>query len=160
MVQQHPKSMEGDYLLDEDITFFETWRDMEALMFKGKVKSLGLAHFNKKQIQHLLQTCACKPQILQTEIHPLFQDPQLLDFCAQRGIVVSVYGPLNELATSDDDWAEMNKRLEYQMNMEKPAPAAQNNEPKKKKMEDIVAQVIENGKEAGASEVESSNENK
>ena len=115
VINLHPKSPEGDYLLDEDIDYVDVWKQMEKLIFNGRVKSLGLAHFNQDQIYRLLQNCACKPQMVQTELHPLLQNRGLLDFCRERGIIVSAFGPSGSLATSNDSWQSMKKRLNAQL---------------------------------------------
>ena len=112
VLNMHPKNSKGQYLLDEDIDYVDVWKKMERLLFQGRVKSLGLAHFNQDQIYRLLQNCACKPQMVQTELHPLLQNRALLEFCRERGIIVSAFGPASgNMTTSSDNLKSMKKRL-------------------------------------------------
>ena len=109
--EMHPKSKEGDYLWDEKIDFITTWKQMEKLVFSGQVKGLGLANFNQEQIARLLQQCACKPQLVQFELHPLLQQSKLIEFCKERGIVVSCFGPVGSITTSDEGWSALRRRM-------------------------------------------------
>jgi len=48
----------------------ETWKDMEALVVSGKVRSIGVSNFNVSQLQKLLTTAKIPPAVNQIEIHP------------------------------------------------------------------------------------------
>ena len=48
----------------------ETWKDMEALVVSGKVRSIGVSNFNVSQLQKLLKTAKIPPAVNQIEIHP------------------------------------------------------------------------------------------
>lgn len=40
-----------------DVPIKDTWKAMEALVEKGKVRSIGVSNFTKAKIESLLQTC-------------------------------------------------------------------------------------------------------
>ena len=70
------------------------YRLMEKAYNAGRVKAIGLSNFNKEQIQEILDTCEVKPAILQTEVHPYFQEKELKAFLEKKGIVIQAWYPL------------------------------------------------------------------
>ena len=84
----------------------ETWKDMEALVVSGKVRSIGVSNFNVSQLQNLLTTAKIPPAVNQVEIHPYPQwllttsdfrwltQPELHQFCKYHDIVLMAFSPL------------------------------------------------------------------
>lgn len=70
------------------------YRQMEKAYKEGKVKAIGLSNFNKEQIQEILNICEVKPVVLQTEVHPYFQEKELKEFLDKEGIVIQAWYPL------------------------------------------------------------------
>lgn len=70
------------------------YRQMEKAYKEGKVKAIGLSNFNEDQIKEILDICEVKPQILQTEVHPYFQEKALKAFLDKEGIVIQAWYPL------------------------------------------------------------------
>lgn len=70
------------------------YRLMEKAYKAGKVKAIGLSNFNREQIQEILDTCEVKPAILQTEVHPYFQEKELKTFLEKEGMVIQAWYPL------------------------------------------------------------------
>lgn len=70
------------------------YRLMEKAYKEGKVKAIGLSNFNKEQIQEILNICEVKPAILQTEVHPYFQEKELKAFLNKEGMVIQAWYPL------------------------------------------------------------------
>ena len=60
----------------------------------GKVRAIGLSNFTIAQIQEILAVCEVKPAILQTEVHPYYQEPELKQFLAQENMVIQAWYPL------------------------------------------------------------------
>lgn len=50
---------------------------MEKAYKAGKVRAIGLSNFNKAQIEELLSLCEVNPTVLQTELHPYHQEPEM-----------------------------------------------------------------------------------
>ncbi|MGN1139909.1 MAG: aldo/keto reductase [Oliverpabstia sp.] len=67
---------------------------MEKAYKEGKVRAIGLSNFTASQIQEILDMCEVKPTILQTEVHPYFQEQELKDFLAKEDIVIQAWYPL------------------------------------------------------------------
>lgn len=53
---------------------------MEKAYKEGKVKAIGLSNFNKEQIEEILSICEVKPAVLQTEVHPYYQENDMKEF--------------------------------------------------------------------------------
>lgn len=168
VLDMHPKSPEGDYLYDESISYIDTWKQCEKLIFADKVKTLGLANWNIDQINKVLQLCACKPQLVQAELSPLLQQKSLIQFCKERGIVVSAYGPQGSLTTASDGLTAMKKKMTAQLKELDPhAEKIEDDSPmlktvmrlalKKKQMEENAAETAEGEKKVTIAE-EPSNE--
>ena len=67
---------------------------MEKLYKAGKTRSIGVSNFSIKQLEALLAYAEIKPVINQVEIHPLFPNTELLEFCWSRDILPAAYSPL------------------------------------------------------------------
>lgn len=70
------------------------YRLMEKAYKAGKVKAIGLSNFNREQIQEILDNCEVKPTVLQTEVHPYFQEKELKAFLEKEGMVIQAWYPL------------------------------------------------------------------
>ena len=70
------------------------YRLMEKACKAGKVKAIGLSNFNEEQIQEILDICEVKPAVLQTEVHPYFQENELKAYLAKEGIIIQAWYPL------------------------------------------------------------------
>lgn len=70
------------------------YRLMEKAYREGKVRAIGLSNFNAEQIKEILSVCEVKPAVLQTELHPYFQERELKAFLAGEGIVIQAWYPL------------------------------------------------------------------
>lgn len=74
--------------------YAEGCRLMERAYKKGKVRAIGLSSFNTGQVREILDLCEVKPAILQTEVHPYYQEKALKAFLASEGIAVQAWYPL------------------------------------------------------------------
>lgn len=70
------------------------YRLMEKAYKAGKVKAIGLSNFDREQIQEILDNCEVKPTVLQTEVHPYFQEKELKAFLEKEGMVIQAWYPL------------------------------------------------------------------
>lgn len=67
---------------------------MEKAYKEGKVKAIGLSNFNMEQMKEILAICEVKPTVLQTEVHPYFQEKELKRFLSNEGIMIQSWYPL------------------------------------------------------------------
>ncbi len=70
------------------------YRQMEKAYKEGKVRAVGLSNFNQGQIEEILGLCEVKPAVLQTEVHPYFQEQELKKFLSKEGMVIQAWYPL------------------------------------------------------------------
>lgn len=70
------------------------YQQMEKAYRAGKVRAIGLSNFNKEQVEEILSACEVKPTVLQTELHPYHQEPELKAFLRENDIVPQAWYPL------------------------------------------------------------------
>lgn len=70
------------------------YQQMEKAYKEGKVRAIGLSNFNKAQIEEILYICEVKPAVLQTELHPYNQEPELKAFLKENGMAAQAWYPL------------------------------------------------------------------
>lgn len=70
------------------------WRLMEEIRKSGKAKAIGVSNYTIRHLEELLRECDITPAVNQVEIHVYLQQPELIDYCRQKGIVVQAYSPL------------------------------------------------------------------
>ena len=94
------KNLKTDYvdllLLHFPVTILRhgAWKHLEEIHAAGKAKSIGVSNYTIKHLEHLLKDCKIKPAVNQVELHVFLQQPELVEFCKQHGIVVEAYSPL------------------------------------------------------------------
>jgi len=86
-----------------DVTFNETWAEMEKLLDTGKVKAIGVSNFSVKTLTELLKTAKVVPAVNQVEMHPYQTQPELLEFCNSKGIVLTAYSPTGYAPVREDE---------------------------------------------------------
>lgn len=77
------------------------WGFMEKLLASGKTKAIGVSNFNVRRLKELLAICKVKPAVNQIELHPYLQQPELMAFCKQEGILIEAYSPLGNNQTGE-----------------------------------------------------------
>lgn len=70
------------------------WERMEELATEGRAKAIGVSNYTIAHLEELLKECSIKPAVNQVELHVYLQQPELLEYCAKKGIVVEAYSPL------------------------------------------------------------------
>ena len=73
--------------------YINTWNVLLELYGKGVCRSIGVANCHEHHLS-TLESSGFAPMYNQIEVHPLFTNLPLLDFCAERGIIVESYTPL------------------------------------------------------------------
>jgi diketogulonate reductase-like aldo/keto reductase len=70
------------------------YKQMEKAYRDGKVRAIGLSNFNEEQICEILNICEVKPSVLQTEVHPYYQEKELKKFLSHENIKIQAWYPL------------------------------------------------------------------
>ncbi|KAH8880849.1 aldehyde reductase [Thozetella sp. PMI_491] len=76
-----------------DVPDGETWKGLEEMVKKGKVRSIGVSNFTRERLENLMKTAKIKPAVNQIEAHPYLQQPDLLRWLKSENIVAEAYSP-------------------------------------------------------------------
>ena len=82
----------------EDLPLETTWAAMQGLKQQGLVKHLGVSNFSIYKIQNLIDQTGVAPEVNQVEIHPYFQQHDMLHYCHAKDILLTGYYPLGSPA--------------------------------------------------------------
>lgn len=72
----------------------KAWKDLEAAVDAGKIKSIGVSNFDVEELDHILSIARIKPAVNQIESHPFFAHEDLREATIARGIHVQAYSPM------------------------------------------------------------------
>ena len=67
---------------------------MEELQAEGKIRSIGVSNFWQEHLEALAKTAKVTPSINQIEFHPGYWQPEVTQYCKDKGIVVEAWSPL------------------------------------------------------------------
>jgi alcohol dehydrogenase (NADP+) len=74
--------------------FMKTWRQMESLVDLGLTRHIGTSNMTIPKLSLLLRDARIKPAVNEMEIHPHFQQTELVNFVRANGILPIGYSPL------------------------------------------------------------------
>ncbi|KAL5520085.1 hypothetical protein ACEPAG_1745 [Sanghuangporus baumii] len=97
-----PNGEPGHFIMDDDRSFNQTWADMEKVLETGKVRAIGVSNFSVKNLEKLLETAKVIPAVNQVETHPHQAQPELLEFCRRKRIVLTAYSPTGHSEVAND----------------------------------------------------------
>lgn len=72
----------------------EAYKAMEQAVADGKVRSIGLSNWYIEELQEFLPQIDITPALVQNEIHPYYQESEVIDYIYSLGIVVQGWYPL------------------------------------------------------------------
>jgi diketogulonate reductase-like aldo/keto reductase len=94
------KRLKTDYvdllLLHFPVTLLRNhaWKELEKIHQDGGAKAIGVSNFTVKHLKELLANCDVVPAVNQVELHVYLQQPELVEYCREQGIVLEAYSPL------------------------------------------------------------------
>ncbi|WVQ98969.1 hypothetical protein IAU59_006101 [Kwoniella sp. CBS 9459] len=97
-----PKSSDGKtVLLDDDAPgIVGTWKELVRISKETKkVKAVGVSNFTVEQLEKVIQATGVVPAMNQIECHPSLIQPELFQYCKDKGIVITAYSPLGNNIT-------------------------------------------------------------
>ncbi|EFA22181.1 aldo/keto reductase [Bifidobacterium gallicum] len=72
----------------------ETWRAMQELRDQGRVRTLGVCNFMPSDLERLHDETGEWPAVNQIELHPTWQQREVVRFCKDHNIAVEAYSPM------------------------------------------------------------------
>ncbi|KAK9475384.1 NADP-dependent oxidoreductase domain-containing protein [Dipodascopsis tothii] len=95
-----PTLPDGSSDIQKDWDFIKTWADMQKLLDTGRVRAIGVSNFSTVNLDKLLAapTTTVVPAVNQVELHPYLPQFKLLNYCKEKGIVLTGYSPLGSVS--------------------------------------------------------------
>ena len=72
----------------------KAYQAMEKYVEQGKIRSLGLSNWYVEELTEFLPQVTITPALVQNEIHPYYQEQDVVPFIQGKGIVVQCWYPL------------------------------------------------------------------
>ncbi|MEV7607237.1 aldo/keto reductase [Paenarthrobacter sp. NPDC089322] len=76
--------------------YVDTWKALIELKKRGRVKSIGVSNFTTEGLQRIIDESGVVPAINQIELHPFFNQSELREFNASKGILTQAWSPLGQ----------------------------------------------------------------
>ncbi len=76
--------------------FIATWKAMIGFRDAGLAKSIGVSNFTRANLEAIIDATGVVPAVNQIELHPTFQQAELRQFHADKGIVTESWSPLGQ----------------------------------------------------------------
>lgn len=83
--------------------YMKTWREMERLVERGLVRHIGTSNMTIPKLELLLRDAEVRPAANEMELHPHFQQPELLRYVTGQGIVAIGYSPIGSPGRPERD---------------------------------------------------------
>ena len=72
----------------------KAWLALEEIQKAGLAKSIGVSNFTIKHLEDMKRYASVTPAVNQVELHVFLQQPELIQYCHDQGIVIEAYSPL------------------------------------------------------------------
>lgn len=70
------------------------YKALETLLADGRVRAIGVSNFMVEDLRNLLERTSVVPAVNQIEIHPYFQQPEVVALGREHGIVPQAWSPI------------------------------------------------------------------
>jgi diketogulonate reductase-like aldo/keto reductase len=72
----------------------KTWDVAVELHQEGKVRAIGVSNYTVRHLEEMKKYSNITPAVNQVELHVFLQQPELVEYCQEHGIVIEAYSPL------------------------------------------------------------------
>jgi methylglyoxal/glyoxal reductase len=72
----------------------DTWRAMEEILESRRTRAIGVCNFLVHHLEELSTFASVPPALNQFEHHPRLQQPELVRYCREHGIVAQAWAPI------------------------------------------------------------------
>jgi len=86
--------------------FMSTWKQMERMYDMGLARCIGMSNMTVPKLEAVLPLCRVQPALMEMELHPCFQQPELFDYCMQRNILPIGFCPIGSPSRPERDKTE------------------------------------------------------
>ena len=85
-----------------DGDFVSTWQTLEEFKADGRARSIGVSNFQVAHLQRLASETDTVPAVNQIELHPYFQNREVVAFDREHGIATEAWAPIAQGKVLDD----------------------------------------------------------
>lgn len=78
----------------------QTWEILSKLYEQGKIKAIGVSNFKQHHIERLQKCSPIVPVVNQIELHPYFNQRELVNYCLEHHIQPVAWSPLGASKTN------------------------------------------------------------
>jgi 2,5-diketo-D-gluconate reductase A len=82
--------------------FVSTWRTLEVFKADGRARSIGVSNFQVAHLERLMAESDTVPAVNQIELHPYFQNREVVAFDREHGISTEAWAPIAQGKVLDD----------------------------------------------------------
>ena len=72
----------------------ETWKAFQEFRAENRVRTLGVCNFMSEHLDRLYEETGEYPAVNQIELHPTWQQREVVEYCKAHGIAVEAYSPM------------------------------------------------------------------
>jgi diketogulonate reductase-like aldo/keto reductase len=80
-----------------------SWKALEDIRTAGQARSIGVSNYTIRHLEEMKRYADVMPAVNQVELHVFLQQPELLAYCREHGIVVEAYSPLAHARAMDNE---------------------------------------------------------
>lgn len=80
----------------------KTWQAVEEIHAEGRARSIGVSNFTIRHLEEMKNYAKVLPAVNQVELHVFLQQPELVKYCHDNGIVIEAYSPLAHAKAMDN----------------------------------------------------------
>lgn len=80
----------------------KSWQALEEIQAAGGAVSIGVSNYMIRHLEEMKAYAKVLPAVNQVELHVFLQQPELVQYCRDEGIVVEAYSPLAHGQVMDD----------------------------------------------------------
>ena len=104
----HAPGCDGDARNPDSRPFFTedfmgAWRQMEKLVDMGLTKAIGMSNMTIPKLEQVLPLCRIQPAVIEMELHPAFQQPELFAYCVEKGVQPIGFCPIGSPTRPERD---------------------------------------------------------
>ena len=82
------------------------YKAMERAVAQGKIRSLGLSNYYVEEMSEFLPQISIKPVLVQNEIHPYYQENDVIQYMHRQGIIVEAWYPFGGRGHTSEMFAD------------------------------------------------------